>query len=386
MGRYQSPQLRVELMYNWYERWAVTPYYFSPFFIQGYTISPQLQYEQKNLMFYSSWILNKHSDYNDHISPLDYTDLSGRSGITVPLFLNVKSSMEFNYDNSLDPKASFYMRVYKCKQDSRFNWGISGSLFSDISVAVNWYGTIKINPQLLCSLNVARDHIQKIRPFTFIENSTEVEYVPMKINQTNFYSSLNFKDTLLFPVSAALWIRFCNNPLQEKISFTEEKAMIKQDTSKSSATLFAGFHGTYSLSFKSVHCDLTPTIIYPLGNSLQHFKLPKRGKIAFYYAQRIENPAFAGVVITYKGISSLNYLLEDGANAIQSFEAPENTSANIHLRIPFPAPLVSTIVKNTAFVFDGGPIRFAKQQRVLEHPHGNLIGPGIYAGVEGIIR
>lgn len=386
MALYNNSKLTMQLLYNWYEKWTATPYYFSPLYTGGFKLAPQLRYESGSVLFYSTWLFNRHSDYYDHVTALEYNDLSGTSGISAPLFTNVKGSVEFIFDYASDPEASIALRLQKLDSTSRVMWGLSATMFSDMHAAVNGFGLLKFTPNVQCSVSIARDHLSKERNYTFLENGTLVRYNSRKADQTNVYGALSYKNTILFPVSAALWTRYCSDPLQEKVSFSEGNTVITLDTSNSSATFFAGFHGTYSLSYRNIHCDLTPTLIYPIGKSLAHFKLPKRGRINLYYQQQNDNPVQAGVTVTYKDESALSYILPDENYTIQNFTAPAQTSVNIHLRVPFPAPFISSVVQRTAFIVDGGPVRLSGTQRVKEHPKGNLIGPAIYAGIEGIIK
>ena len=70
---------------------------------------------------------------------------------------------------------------------------------------------------------------------------------------------------------------------------------------------------------------------------------------------------------------------------IQEFTAPAQTSAYVSLKMPFHLPVFREHLR-TNFQIEAGPIRFSKEQRFVEHPKGNLIGPSISFGVNGLIN
>lgn len=124
----------------------------------------------------------------------------------------------------------------------------------------------------------------------------------------------------------------------------------------------------------------------PLKTSLMRFKIGSTAQIDFIYSNLKPNPASVSLSLLYKDRSALSYPINNDISTIQTYISPAYTSVNFNIRIPFITPLINSVLKNTAFIANYGPLRTQEIQRIQEQPKGNLIGPTIYAGFEGMIR
>ncbi len=381
--RYQYKDVYMQTAINKYEHWGATPYYFSPVFSKGYSVAPSLTYTYKSLILKTDCIIDHYSRYYDHINSANENNIIGECSIGWMSNTKLKSSVNFSYNNLKTPKASVSASLFA--NTTRLRLGCTSKIFSDYNMAINGYGAFYINQNYQCSLSISRDHILAEKPYKFIEVTKLVQYEPLLFDQNNIYSTITYKDTIYYPVSFSLWYQYCSDPLWESIISDSNSTIIQQKIIKSSARSIVGFFGSYIITYKELSLKFTPNLMFPIGDLPMRFKLEKTAIFDISYSDRKSNPVSAAVSIICKDHASLNYLVNGNIDSIQTFRSPSFVSANINIRIPLVVPIVNSILQNTAFVVDAGPVRFSKKQRLREHPQGNYIGPAIYAGFDGRI-
>jgi len=377
---YQQNNLLVQTGYNWYRRWNATPYFFSPVLSYGRSLNPQLTYYSKNLTLYSNWLINKHSEYYDHIYPTEYTDVSFTNKLAIKLSSNLSTSLEARFDPALDPGASFCASLLH--DGTVFNWNLSASIFNSNDFSLQGYGSLNLTPNINCSLSVARSFVPKSRQFTFMEYQLPVSYNPISIDQVIFYSSATYKDTLLIPVSVNAWFQHNNKPIWESITFYDDSAVINQMPYKNGESVL-GLNGNCRVNFKSLYLDCHPSITVPLGNTIRRFEIQKMLDVVLSFSPSDSNIISGSVRFHYRDSSYLNYIQSENCDLLQTFSSPSQTALYFQLNIPFIVPFIHRFTRNATLFIDAGPLRLSKTQRLREHPRGNLIGPAIYAGLKG---
>jgi hypothetical protein len=384
LARYQSASMIIEALYNSYSRWGASPLYFTPIFSEGNVLHPSVQYTTNRITLFSKWNIDNRSTYYNLRNPYITTDLASDNGIEMDLEKNITGKLEIAYDNSKNPETAVSLSFIK--SESRFRWGLSGTLYSDEHVAAKANGALTLNQNYGCSLSVSRDHLAKERAYDFYVNDWRVQYEPHVVDQTNLYGAISYEDTLLFPVKLAVWFQYCSNPIWESVSFPNNTTYIEQVTLPNTTQMVAGFYGNYFITYKKLKVNISPNLMIPLKTSLMRFKIGSTAQIDFIYSNLKPNPASVSLSLLYKDRSALSYPMNNDINNMQTYISPAYTSVNFNIRIPFITPLINSVLKNTAFIANYGPLRNQEIQRIHEQPKGNLIGPAIYAGFEGMIR
>lgn len=379
---YQQNNLLVQASYNWYRRWNATPYFFSPVLSYGRSLNPQLTYSSKNLTLYSNWLINKHSEYYDHIYPTEYTDVSFTNRLSIKLSSTMSTALEARFDPALDPGAA--LNASLLHEGTVFNWNLSASIFNSNDFSLQGYGSLNPTPNINCSLLVARAFVPESRYFTFMEYKLPVSYNPISTDQIIFYSSATYKDTFFIPVSVNTWFQHNNKPIWESITFSDDSAsaVINQMLYKNGESIL-GLNGNCRVNFKSLYLDCHPSIMIPLGNTVRRFSIEKMMDVVLAFSPSDNNIISGSVRFHYRDSSYLNYILSENNDLLQTFTSPSQTALYFQLNIPFTVPFIHRFTRNATLFIDAGPLRLSKTQRLREHPRGNQIGPAIYAGMKG---
>jgi hypothetical protein len=377
---YQQNNLMIQASYNWYRRWNTTPYFFSPVLSYGYSLNPLLTYSRNGLTLYSNWLINKHSEYYDHINPTKYTDVSFTNRLSYRLSSALSTTLEARFDPALDPGAVFGASLLR--DGNIFNWSISASIFNNNDFSLQGYGSLNPTPNINCSLSLAKAFIPESRSFTFTEYRLPVSYNPISTEQIIFYGSATYKDTLFIPVSVNTWFQHINKPVWESITFYDDSAVINQMHYKYGESVW-GLNGNCRINIKSLFLSCRPSITVPLGNSVRRFSIQKMLDVELSFSPPDSNIISGSVRFHYRDSSYLNYIMSEDTDMLQTFTSPRQTALYFQLNIPFTVPFIHRFTRNATLFIDAGPLRLAKTQRLREHPRGNQIGPAIYAGLKG---
>lgn len=378
--RYQQKDLLLQTSYNWYRRWNATPYYFSPVLSCGYSMNPQFSYSGKEFSIYSNWLVNKHSEYYDHINPTDYTDLSFTNRLSVNFSASLQTCLEARYDPSLSPGAAFSASLLH--KGSIFNWDLSATIFNSNDASFLGYGSLHPTSNLSCSLSLAKTFVPQSRHFSFMEYKLPVTYDPISTNQINLYGCASYKDTLFIPFTINTWFQHINKPIWESVTFFDDSIVIDQMLYDKGESVL-GINGNFRLNFKSLYLDCQPSITLPQGKTIRRFSIEKMLDVSLSFLPSDSNYFFASINFQYRDSSYLNYILSGNPQNLQTLTSPSQAVVYFHVNVPFIVPFIHRFTKNACLFVDAGPIRLSKTLRSREHPKGNYIGTAIYAGLRG---
>jgi hypothetical protein len=376
---YQTENFIAGISYNLYKRWSATPYFFSPFFTDGTRINPYFQYSTAKTRLFSNVSFENKGMYYDHTSKVDYNDFSSESGIETKLGRSLTGKLEIHHDHAIEPDAALLVSIEK---KAAFDWGITGTLFSNNHTALSVYSKFNVTQKVQCSLQVARDYTPRERDYFFLENNTYVKYKPIDIYLVNFYSTAVYTDTLLFPITLSAWFQYCSDPVWESVSPYSDTTYIQQMLPENVTRSIVGINGTYSINYKSFLMRIAPNFMYHIGDQASRFIQNKALKIDLSYKNSWKYPFSVNATLIVKDETRLNYIKWGNEPDLETFTIPAQSSVYLRLKMPIIIPLIEKLAENTAFVMDVGPVRLSKVQRIQEHPRGNLIGPAIYAGLE----
>lgn len=382
---YDSKHLQAKIGLNKYSTWSATPYFFSPLFTDGYRVLPNIRYSRNGVSLYTNWTRDNRDDYYNHRTASNRIDVSGRTGIEWAFLKLFTGRIEARYDNMLAPKEALDFHLNR--DSEKLNSDVSFTIYSDRNTAFHLNETINFLPKLSLLMSAGNDYVQKGRSYLFFENTVPVKYEATSLHQTNLYGSLTYIDTLKIPFKLSGWIQYCGNPIREYVEPVNDTVFIRQKEDLNSNRGFAGFTGNCNIGIRHFNLRLTPAFAFPLENNRNHFTQNNSLGIDLTYTCSQRFPAVATASVIWKDKSSLGYnFVTDQTNYLQTFNAPSNTSFYLDVKIPFVVPLINSVVDNTFFIFNFGPFRLGGEQRIPEIPNGNLMGPAIYAGIDGAIR
>lgn len=366
-----------------YNRWGATPYYFSPLLSRGYALYPSLIFILPKSKIYVDFLFDYHKDYYNHIDYSEYTDEGWDITWQRQLKKGIIAQLSHHINSKLDPSAYANAMLHDTISNL-FIWSFSGNLYSNFRMG----GSLDINyiqiPKFSLNVNAAWDFIPQTRSYTFWENKTPVEYHTIKYEVASLHTSLNYTDTLFFPVKASVWLNYCEKPLWETIEYTNNKIIIRQDTIYNAAHLTSGGKVSYKISLKKFFLTLWGNAeITPKEREL-HFSLPRDLGADLGYGSTDNDSLYAVIRFETRDGCTLKYMNES-SNEIKEYTAPAQTSISFLFKIPFFLPFLKEHLR-TNFQIEAGPIRLSKEQRIKEHPKGNLIGPAISLGFNGFIN
>lgn len=379
-AQYKKDNLQLNTKYNWYRRWNATPYFFSPILSYGKSINPSISYSTYNISILSDWFINNHSEYYNHIIPKDFTDVSFTNKLTVKLSEGLMTDLKVQFDQSFNPES--FISAGITRRNTPFHWNITGSVYNNYETSISGYGSYHFTPNVNCSLLVARQYVPESRPYCFIENRTPVSYKPTSIRQTNFYGSVSYTDTLFLIFNLNAWFQFNSDPLWESVTFANDTTFIRQMPYSENESV-AGINAKFHYIFKALHLDCTPAVMFPVADTKRRFSIDKLMDFKLSYIPFDSNSISGSITLSYRDRSTLNYIIADFNEPMESFTSPSLTSIYLSVNVPFVLPFVNSFIDNASIFINAGPIRVSEKQRFLDHPRGNLIGPAIYAGIKG---
>ncbi len=382
-----SPVTSVTLNTLNYKRWGTTPFYFSPLYKIGYLLRPSAFFKINKSDLNINFLFNYHRDYYDHIDYAEFTDEGWDITWERQLRNGIVAQISHHNKTELTP-ATHARAMLHDTIPNLLIWTLTGKVYGNMRPG----GILDLSytqiPKFQLNVNTAWDFIQKSRSYTFMEDTIPVEYHTKMYETNTLHSSLQYTDTLLFPVKASIWLNYCKRPLWETIDSTDDKIIIRQDTIDDAALLTCGGKGSYRVSYKKLSTTLWGNFsINPTTKNLR-FEIPWNTGIDFAYGKPDNDSLYAAVNIESRGPTTLRYYNRgtDSNTTIITYEAPSQTGISLKIKIPFKMPFFREHLR-TNFQIDAGPIHpFYGKTRLIEHPMGNPIGPAIALGLNGFFN
>lgn len=382
-----SPITSVSLNTLNYKRWGTSPFYFSPIYSIGYLLRPSAYFKINNSDLTVDFLFNYHKDYYDHFDFTEYTDEGWDIAWKRTLQNGIIAQISHHNRTELTPATHAQAELLDTVPGLLI-WKLTGSLYGNMRPG----GILDLSytqiPKFLLNMNTAWEPIQKSRSYTFMENTTPVVYHSKAYDINTIHSSIQYLDTLLFPVTASLWIDYCNRPLWETIDSTGDSIIIRQDTIADAALLTCGGKGSYRVAFKKLSTTLWGNFsINPTTKKLR-FEIPWNVGLDIAYGKPDNDSMYAAINIESRGPTTLQYFNSgiDSTNKFITYKSLSQTGISCKVKIPFNMPFLRRHIR-TCVLFEAGPIHpFNKTTRLAEHPLGNKIGPAISLGLNGFFN
>lgn len=368
-----------------YKQWGTSPYYFSPIYRTGYALNPTLAFSLPKSKLWIDLLFDYNKNYYDRVYSTEYTDEGWNIKWQRKLHNGIIAQFNHHKDSKLRP--SSYANA--CLHDTIPNlliWNVSGNLYSNLRMG----GYIDIQyiqiPKISLNVKPAWEYIPKTRSFRSSEGSDwYLEYHALQYEVVTLHTALSYTDTIFhFPAKASVWLNYCEKPIWEILDYRPGGIIIRQDTIKNSAHLTFGGKGSYKITlFNKLLVSLWGNASLTPKNKEISFSLPLNVGADITFGKPNNDSLYAEIKFEYRDQALLKY--RTTSNNIKDFIAPAQTSAYLFLKMPFHFPLFREHLR-TSLQVGAGPLRFSREQRILEHPKGNLIGPTISFGVNGFIN
>lgn len=378
-----GPVAATALKTSSYKHWGLTPFNFSPLFRSGYLLEPSLIFGLPKSTLAIDFSFDYHKDYYDHINFVEYTDEAWDITWQRRLQKGIIAQVHHQKDSRLSPSTCLQATLHDTVPNL-FRWTLSGNVYGNLRPGASINVDYTQIPTLTINLNSGLHFIPKSREYTFWEVNQQVDYHTKKYETASLHASLRYNDTLFFPAEAAVWLHYNEKPLWETAEWTGGKVVIRQDTIANAERLTFGGKAAYRISLKDFSVTLWGNMAVTPKDREIRFSLPRDMGADIAYGRPESDSLYAAVAVENRDRTSLKYL-SINENKLFEYTAPAQTSVSFLLRIPFTLPFFENHLR-TIFQTEAGPIRFLKEQRVQEHPRGNLIGPAISVGIKGLIN
>jgi hypothetical protein len=234
---------------------------------------------------------------------------------------------------------------------------------------------------------------QAEKPYSFMENTRTINYVPVSYEAVVAHASITYHDTLFFPASVSIWYDYNERPLWERIRTVEDYLSIVQDTLWNATKWHTGGKADYTITVKKFRFELWGNCAVSARKTIQRFMAPLNLGIDAGYGSQDKDALYTGVRIAYRHSTVLRYKNDD-TGQMEEFTAPAcypvTAVVKIPVRLPFPMHIPGANIW-----MEAGPINITQDfisnpnrdnLRVKEHPLGNPIGPAIAVRVDGMIK
>lgn len=375
-------RVRAEARVTKYGRWGATPLFFSPIYTAGYEVEPCVTTVLNESVFRGRLLMDLHRDYYDHDTPAEYLDkgvaLEAEKDLTEQI--NVQTGV---FVDTRTTPSRWYRACVTGLIGRQISTGMTAWFYSNARAAGEIDLSLAATPNITLGVEAGWYYRPAGRSFSFMQNDALIAYRPHDYESVGFHGDLSYTDTLMFPLSIGMWYNYWEKPQFETLTSTSRRRTITQDTLSEALCSSLGGKARYSVSIRKLGIDLWGHLVLPQPTGERRFHMGHHLGIDLVLGSAHLDSAGLRVSIESRSAASLRY--RDGnTGEILDFVAPRQTSVSTHLRIPFRVP-VFVHHQRTILHIRGGPFRLAKEQRLKEHPHGNLIGPEIAVGIDALI-
>ncbi len=381
-----NPRITFAIKALHYRHWGTTPFYFSPFYSTGNLLLPSLFLNLRKNIFDIDIFIDYHKKYYKRTNFTKYTDIGWDIAWDRKLAFGPQVSLSHCKNPKRYPSTYLKAMVTDTVTDI-FSWTILGKCFGNFrsggSLGISY---IQI-PKIALNIDAGWNFQPKEREYQFLEKNTTVEYYSKMYDYASLHSSLDYFDTLFFPINATIWVDYCQNPLWEIVEFYNEKTLIKQDIIKNGTTITSGGKTSYEIALNNFLFTLWGNFSLHPYKKETRFSIPWNIGVNVSYGRPDNDSLYAAIKINARGPTSLRYLYKNYVNianeTLLGFTSISQTSIYFQTRIPFNLPFLKKYL-HTNLQIEVGPIHpFNRKTRIKEHPLGNPIGPVISLAFNG---
>lgn len=368
-----------------YGYWGATPIFFNPIYKKGYLFSPVLLFNLPNSKLTMTGDIDINSEYQNHQDPVDYND----------------AKCDISWFKPFANRASLKLKYYRDTKMTAL-WKVGGEVSDTLEGIYNlnleayFYGSLKPEaflkfdliriPKIVLSAQAAVEYHEKERSYKFLNDRDTVTYSSYGYFEPQFHVSATYSDTLFFPANLKIWYDYSSKRAWESIEWIGGyKINIVRDSILDNpvAGLF-GIRGDYRINYKFLNVNLWGGLVITPKNKNMQYSLPYNLGIDIEFGKRDSTGLYAGLYFDTREQLVYKYFNKT-ENSFQEHLSPGRTSLSIRTRVPFKLPVLKEKLK-TAVEIEAGPIRFAKDQRLTEHPLGNSYGPAISVAIRAALN
>jgi hypothetical protein len=378
-----GPIATIALQVKNYSHWGATPFTFSPLFHKGYLLKPSALFNFKKSDLTVDFLFDYHKEFYNHVIYNEFTDEGWDITWKRKLRNGTLAQVSHHRNSRLTP--SSYAKV--TLHDTLSNllaWTMSGNLYKNLRPG----GLLGISyiqiPKISLNVNAEWEFIPKDRDYSFKENNLLIEYKYKSYDRTILHSSLQYTDTLFYPIKASVWLNYVDKPLWETwgLAPSKDRYWICQDTVSNAARLTLGARGSYRAFYKKISALLWGNAGITPKDKEVRFALPLIAGIDLAYGQPDNDSLYIGIKFVARDTTSLKYMNKVDGYPIE-FKSPSQVHVTFEVQIPLMLPFMRDRLR-TNIDLKAGPVHFLSgDQRVIDHPRGNQIGPAISLGLNG---
>jgi len=375
-----------------YGSWGTTPFYFSPLYQSGYSTRHDFRVADGRRSFFASAGYDYHTDYFNHFESEKFNDVAVTAGLQRPLNKLINGRVVCDINTAESPSTKFEASVYD-SLSTLMVWKAAGGIFNNLHPFAGLQLSFRPMRALTAFAEAGWDYVPAQRAYRYKEYKRTVSYEPLAYETITFHTSLTYADTLFFPITLAAWYDYYERPIWERIEFDDGQPYISQDTLGNAAPWHVGGRASYEISWRMLSAELWGNTSLTPKKTIQRFSLPTVLGADLGCGRRAGGSPYAGMRFEYRSPVVLRYR-NDESDKIETFVAPAYTAISSIFHMPFILPFARDHLGSSVWI-EAGPVHISKQfldnpslanQRIKEHPSGNLIGPAVSVRFDAVIR
>lgn len=382
---FENEKVVTAFSFSSYGFWGATPFFYNPIYKSGYLMTPVVRLNLASSELTIDGDIDVNSEYQNHIDGVDYNDANCNISWFKPF--GGRSSAEINYYRDTKIKALWKVGgQISDTLDGVYSLNLSGSFYGTLKPEASFkFNLLKI-PRVTVSAEAAMDYHEEERSYSFMNNRDTVRYSNYDYYEPKFHISAAYHDTLFFPANLKIWYDYSFKRSWESVEWIDgyKMSIVRDTIGPSPLTGQFGFNGNYLITYKFMKFNLWGGMVITPKNSNIQYSLPYQMGIDIEFGERDSTGLFGGLYFDTREQLVLRYF-NVNENKVMDFTSPARTGVSLKARVPFLLPFWRNKLK-TAIELDAGPIRFAKEQRLKEHPLGNDYGPTISLAIKASLN
>jgi hypothetical protein len=375
-----------------YGYWGEAPMIFYPLYKRGYKTWHDLRLTRPGVDMFATLGFDYHRDYYDHLESETFNDLALRAGVRKPLNKRVDGQFAIDINTAHIPSTRFEVSLGDSFSEL-LTWDARGGLYNDLHPFAGLALCFTPLRFLQIASEAAWDYIPRERSYRYYRIRRPVDYITTSREVLTFHTRVQYRDTLLFPITVAMWYDFCDRPMWETVDHDGDLIIIRQDTVENAARSHVGGRASYSISIRQFFVEPWGNASLTPKTTIQRFSLPYDFGIDIGYGNTQSDRLYAVLRAESRSRAVLQYR-DEQSGQMQRLVSPPRIALSALFRMPFLLPFVRDHV-GSSFWAEIGPVNVISKfindpkldnQRIVDFPGTNPMGPRVAVRFDGVIR
>ncbi|MBD3322231.1 MAG: hypothetical protein GF350_14120 [Chitinivibrionales bacterium] len=371
---YNKDILTVEGSLKRYGVWGAAPYFFTPLYRKGYATAHDASYD----FGFARTAIGIDADfqnwYYDHHTPEEKIDTRIDAAWVQPFAGTYRGSVRFHSEPLATPSHALSVSVEDTTGDPLF-WKAGAGIFGNGQPEAELGCGLNLRHRFMVDATAQWAYYPRDENYVFAAIRDTVHYRCAGYGALSLHGSVDYRDTLVYPVTCRTWYNFTDTQLWEIIDTSSgTPSTIYQEPHDDNIST-AGGEMLYEITLPFVMLTFRAGGHYRIDGGKQRIKLPWNCGIDFCLGTRDPESILANITLNAVGPATIRYKHVPDYS-LQSFTAPAHSDLYFMLRIPFVSPVLRDHIKAAALV-ETGPVHLDVSKRIKKHPLGNPVGPVI---------